>query len=481
MASRQPVAIPFPLSTAPGTPTHKQESPGRLLNCYAEPLGQGAPNVSIIRRAPGLLTFGTTSRTGFRGLIEINGTLYAAFSGQLEKFTSAGGASTNVGALTGTKKGFFARNNAPTPNQVFVDPDGNIATFTTVSVTNSYPDVDLPAVNSVCSIDGYFVFTTGNGKAFASDLNSTAINPLSFGTAEAKPDGLTRAIAYGGQLFLFGGFTTEIWSDVGATPFPFQRAVVMPRGIAGPYCVAGFEDAFGRALCWVGDDNAVYRLNGYTPEKISPPDLDGLIEDVTDKTLLEMSVYMSRGHAFVMLSSSTWSWVFDLNTDKWAERDSYLSSRTRIIGGLFAFNKWLCGDVLTGSVLWITDTTHQENTNPFRWRVESGPVEEFPIGQRVGRADFNFVTGVGEASGTDPIQTDPTVEISWSDDGGTIYRAPILRKLGRQARTTGLVSLVACTGRSSWNGRRWRLDIADPIYVGFMGGTQAESPRASDV
>jgi len=471
-----PANVPFPLSTAPGS--RPQESAGRILNAYVEPLTDGAPSGRKYVRAPGLRNFGTTSRSGYRGSIEIAGILYSAFNGQMEKHTSVGGASTNVGALNGTKKGFFARNNAVTPDQVFCDPDGNIAVFTSSSVTNSYPDPDLPAVNSVCSIDGYLVFTTGNGRAYATDLNSTSVNALSFGTAESKPDGLVRCIPYAGQLWLFGGFTTEVWADVGTIPFPFQRSVVIPRGLAGPYCIAGQEDAFGRALVWIGDDSAVYQLNGYTPDKISSPDIDALIEAVTDKTQLEVSVYISRGHGMVQISSTTWTWVLDLNTSKWSERNSYGLTRSRIIGGINAFgSKWLCGDSQTGNIQEITSAVFSEVLSPFRMRLESGAVEKFPTGARIGRADFSFVTGVGQASGTDPIQTNPTVEISWSDDGGQTWSAPIQRKLGRQSETRDLVSLVACTGRSSWNGRRWRIDVADPVYVGFLGATQAEDPR----
>lgn len=472
----KPQDIPFPLSTAPGL--RAQESGGRLINCYAEALAKTAPYPRIYRRAPGLQNFGTTARTGFRGAIEVGGTLYCAFSGQLEKWTSsAGGASTNVGALNGTVKGFFARNNATTPDKVFVDPSGNIATFTPTAVTNSYPDVDLPAVNSVCAIDGYLVFTTGSGRAYASGLNSTSIDALSFGSADAKADGLTRAIPFGSQLLLLGPTSTEVWGDTGASPFPFARSAVIPRGLAGPYCIAGHEDGFGKALMWVGDDNRVHRLNGYSTDPVSPPDLDALIEAVTDKTTLHASVYISRGHAFWQLTSPTWSWAFCVDNSLWHERSSYGLTYSRIIGGIGVFGKWLCGDVSTGNVQEITSAVHQEIGSPFRARLESGPVENFPIGSRVGRADFNFVTGVGVASGTDPIQTDPTVEISWSDDGGQNWGTPYLRKLGRQSETRGLVSLVANTGRSSWNGRRWRIDVADPVHVGFLGGTQAESPK----
>jgi hypothetical protein len=26
-------------------------------------------------------------------------------------------------------------------------------------------------------------------------------------------------------------------------------------------------------------------------------------------------------------------------------------------------------------------------------------------------------------------------------------------------------------------GDRWRLDVTDPVYVGFLGGTQSSNPR----
>ena len=129
----KPSEIPWPLQTNPGL--RGQESGGRIINGYWDGLEKTSPVPRIYRRLPGLKTFGTTARTGYRDAVEIQGVLYAAFSGQLEKFTSAGGASTNVGTLNGTKKGFYARNNAATPDKVFVDPDGNIATFTPTSRT----------------------------------------------------------------------------------------------------------------------------------------------------------------------------------------------------------------------------------------------------------------------------------------------------------------------------------------------------------
>jgi hypothetical protein len=468
--------IPVPLSTAPGS--KYQESAGRLKNCYAEPLGETAANKFVIRRAPGLVNFGTTTESGCRGFLEVGGVLYIGMSGKLEKLTSAGGASVNVGNMTGTSKGFFAHNNNTTPDKWFVSPDGDIAIFTPTTVTNAWPDGDLPAVNSTCVIDGYGVFTTGDGRCFATELNSTSVNALSFGKAEAKPDGLTRCIAWGDKLMLFGPETTEVWTNAGTSPFPFARNFVIPRGIAGPYCVTGFEDSFSKVPVWVGDDNKVHRYAGGDTNTISPPDLNALIEEVSDKTELEMCSYISRGHPFIQLSSATWTWVFDLDTEKWHERDSYLETRSRITQTYYAFGKWLCGDTETGNVQQVIVSAKDEIDSPLRFRIESGPVQDFPYGTVVGRADFYFVTGVGEASGSDPDQTDPTVEISWSDDG-LLWSNPVQRKLGRQSQTVALISLIAETGRAAWMGRRWRIDISDSVYAGFLYGQQSDSSRAA--
>lgn len=468
--------IPFPVKSAPGA--RPQESGGRIINGYVEELGAQAASKTIIRRDPGLVNFGTSGRTGFRGAFVSNGVTYAAFSGKLEKWTSAGGASVNVGNLNGTKRGFFAANNNTTPDRVFVDPDGNIATFTTSSVTNSYPDGDLPSVNSVDQLDGYLVFTTGDGRAFATDLNTTSVNALSFGKAESKPDGLVRVVSWSGRLYLFGNQTTEIWTDAGTTPFPFARATVVPRGLAGPYCVSGYEDGFSRGPIFVGDDNCVYKMDGYTITKVSDPDLDGLIEAVADKTTLEATCYLSRGHAIWQLSCPAWTWKLDVTTSLWSQKDSYLATRTRISGAINTYGLWLTGDTESGDLQSIATAVNDEIGDPLRLRIESGPVMDFPGGSVVGRADFYFTTGVGIATGVDPVQTDPDVELSWSDDGGLSWSNPILRKLGRQSEPRQLISLVACTGRTTWQGRRWRLDVSSGVYAAFQFATMSDDPRA---
>lgn len=459
------VAISWTYSTSPGLKS--SEGAGRLINCYAEPLGKGGRAEYTLHRVPGMIEFGTSTRTGFRGGIVIAGSLYACFSGKLEKWTSAGGASTNVGNLTGTKKGFFAFNNAATPDKVFVDPDGNIATFTPSSVTNSF-DADLPAVNSVDQYDGYFVFTTGSGQIWTTGLNAVTVDPLAF-TTDQTSGGLVRGVVWSGRYYAFGNKASSVWSDVGTSPFPLARVAVIQRGIAGPYCVAGHEQNFARGLHFVGDDNKVYRLDGLTPVPVSPPDLDGLIESVSDKTTLEMAAYTSRGHGFIEVSSDEWTWVLNTATGWWHEKKKYQGVRSRVAGTFYAFNEWLAGDDDSGNIYQISKTTHLEDGDPITTEVWSLPVQKFPQHVRVGPTWIDMATGVGDATGSDPIATDPDIEIDWSDDGGQSFSTPRIRKIGRQASGTARVRINQC-GRSKAQGRIIRVKQSSPVHFGLLGG-----------
>ena len=74
-------------------------------------------------------------------------------------------------------------------------------------------------------------------------------------------------------------------------------------------------------------------------------------------------------------------------------------------------------------------------------------------------------------------RSDPSVAISWSDDGGVKWSVPLIRKLGRHANARQRVTVLN-TGLSGPQGRRWRIDVSDPVYVSLMGGEQSADIRA---
>lgn len=471
------VPIPFALSSSPGA--NPQESAGRLINAYAEPLGKDieaskklAPPAVVWRKNPGLTLFGASANTGFRGMQLVGSSLYAAWSGKASLFNSAGAETALTGTLNGTEKVFWARNNkVPTPDLVCVALATGAFTVTS-SAVSAFADTDVGAPNCVCFMDSFFIFSYGDGTLQASGQNAITIATTDKTTAQSKPGGLTRCLPFNGQLVALGPVFGEVYSDTAnPTGFPFTRSYVLQRGLIGPYAIAGHEDGFGSALIWVADDNSVVRHNGTpVPQKISPPDLDRLIAGVTDKTTLEASVYIAGGHPKWRLTCATFTWEFDIGSQKWNECKSYQQTRTRAISGHSAFGKWMMGDTQAGQLIYVDPTNYGELGNPLQFRMESGPVVNFPNRTKVARADFNFVTGVGQATGSDPTQTTPSVGISWSDDGGTTWSRQLVRQLGPQATPQRIT--VLRSGMTGTQGRRWRLQVSDAVYVAFLGASQ---------
>ena len=70
----------------------------------------------------------------------------------------------------------------------------------------------------------------------------------------------------------------------------------------------------------------------------------------------------------------------------------------------------------------------------------------------------------------------PTVAISISRDDGITYGNPWRRSLGVQAKSKTRVRVLNA-GLSGAQGDRWRWDITDPVYVGFIGATQSSELR----
>jgi hypothetical protein len=199
---------------------------------------------------------------------------------------------------------------------------------------------------------------------------------------------------------------------------------------------------------------------------------------VTDKTTLEMSSYISRGHGMIELSCPAWTWVLNTSTGWWHEKKKYLGLRSRVAGSVYAFSKWLTGDTDSGNMVEITNSSYVDIANPITTEVWSKPIQNFPARIQVPSIWIDISTGVGIATGSDPIATDPDIEIDWSDDGGQTFSTSRLRKIGRQAEGKTRVRVNQC-GRSGSQGRIIRVKQSSPVHFGLTGGQMATNLEAA--
>jgi hypothetical protein len=513
----------------------------------------------------------TTVATGLKNLINANATLAAASVSAISALgvltVSQAGAIGNstqlLPAITGTGSETVTLNpvaglmtgGAGTPGIIFA------------GVPLAYNGGGaLPQPNSVCFQDGYMFFTIADGRCFATAINSLSMNGLTFIFVLGRQDvTLLRGITFSGVLLLFTTGSCEIFQDaaIPAPAFPYSRSLVIDFGLIQPNAIAGWETGFAELL-WVAQDFGVYWLTTQStaPIKVSTPDLERLIEaQVRAGNTLEAGCYIHAGKKFWTLSSPAWSWEFNIKKPQggqWNERQSLLGGvygRWRFTGGHPAFNKWLGGDTQSGNLLWIDSTNFTEHGQPQLWRIESGPVKNFPGQIRVARADFDFDMGTGiavsnfqmivagaaasptgairltvndtaqaktndqanvsavggtvEANGSWPITVvdathidlqgsvfvhaytsggvaidvtstpnavNPVCAISCSLDGIN-WDVPSIRSLGLQAKAKRFRASVKNRGQSGPMGNRWRIDITDPVPVGFFGGTQSSNMR----
>jgi hypothetical protein len=467
----KPANIPFPLSSFPGA--NPQEGAGRLINCYAEPLGEpskpSAPAQQVWRGSSGLSQHAITAQTGYRGGLLVNNLSYEVFLNRVETVTAAG-VVNDLGAFPGTKKVSIARNQAGNPDVVAVDVDNGAYQLSGGGAPVFYNAAGiLPVPNSVCFQDGYLFFTIADGRVFATALNSLAMNALTQITVGSKADvTLLRGIPFSGLLFLFTTGSCEVWQDAAspAPNFPYARLTVLDVGLVQSAAIAGWETGFSELL-WVAQDFGVYWMSpgSLAPIKVSPSDLDRLIEtQVRAGNLLEAGCYSEGGKKFWHLSSPLWSWEFNLSTKKWNERVSLVGGvyvRWRATGGHPAFNKWIVGDQISGNLLFHDNTNYTENGAFQLFRIESGPVRDFPHQLRIARADFDFVFGVGQNVGNYQM----TVLGAAAGTGGVVR---LTVNGTTQAKTRDEVRVLGVLGTIEANGT-FPMTVVDSTHIELQG------------
>lgn len=240
-----------------------------------------------------------------------------------------------------------------------------VLTLAQITDPNCYPS------STVTYFDGYFCFVrNGTKEFFLSPL--FGIGPFDatlFASKEATADLLLAIANSHEQLFLFGQERTETWYDAGNAPptFPFQRSdgALVQRGLAAVHSVV-IED---NTVFFLGDDLMYYRLQGFEPVRISDHGVEAqwsTYSTVADCFGLTFTIF---GHKMIVLTFPTAraTWVLDLSTRRWHERESWLGQnadtslgRWRVSWVLPAYNRILMGDSQSGQIVQLNENVYTE-------------------------------------------------------------------------------------------------------------------------
>ena len=454
-ASMPSISLQLPVGSTIGR--SGQEANQRLINGYVETLGDDGEGKSkfVIYADPGLTLFNQDyayAKTP-RGLILLDDNhLLGVLGFQVAKF-GTDGTSTFLTNLSGTDHVTMALNMNATP-QVAIVTDGG-AYYLLIGSSLSVPTTSFGAPNSVCYVKGYYVFTTSAGQIFHSAVDDgTSFNALSFDYANSDPDGLVRGVAHVGYLYAFGKKSLEIWQNVGTTPFAFAPVQqYIEHGLLAKYSVAQND----KGLMWVDHRGIVRWGRDGGAQRVSTHTVERAIEELsdTDRAALRGSYATSQGHEWYTLSSPSWTWVLDLQANRWHQRQSY--SNTRWIGGdsIWFNGHWITADYRNGTLYTLNADDFTENGDEFTMELWCKHAHNFPDAFVCDQLNIDVISGAGLEYG-DIEDTDPVITVDVSDNGGKTFRFERTASIGKQGDYNKLVSINQW-GRISQKGRIWRI------------------------
>ena len=444
----------IPTGSDPGT--YKQEGSAKVLNAYAEAGGASRKSAYTITPVAGMKTFGSYSGGACRGLlyVEDDDVIYAVRGGQIHKFEEDA-TSTLLGYVEGTQSLSIARNDNDNQQVVIVSDNYAYQLQNEQLDQLSYGDYLTPAGVTYCN--GYFVFWQGDGRFFASELQSTEVTALNFATAEGDPDGLTAAFGMVKTLYLVGRRTIEVWAinPNAGDGFPFQPigGAHLSIGCISPHSVVEFD----QSMAFVGEDNVVYMVRGYQEAAISNDEVSELIEADTNKAGITATTYNRGRNKFLMLQGTDWTREFNLATNEWHNRESIYGGPWHCVHYARAWGRDFFGDTKLGQIFEADYTIHTDDGDAQVWGFDTQIFHAFPNGLSFERVDLDMETGDGIS-----LTEDAKLMVSWSDDNGRTWsaeRRPSLGKTGEYSTRARLQRLGQCGGK----GRMFRVRISDPV------------------
>lgn len=445
----------------------------RLINAYAEQQGDDAKAPLAVLACPGLISCCEVTDTPGRGLIYLDDLdcAYAVHSSGVYKIELSDDdpftlTATRIGTVPGTDQVQLSRNQADPP-QISIHCDaGEYYIENDVVKTVTATDFTTAPVSSE-NVSGYTVYGEENGRVNFSSINDCAsIDALDFFTAEQYADKLTRLKADGSDLFIFSRRSVEPWRVTGDTDLPFSL-------IGGSVSVVGLDAANAlvssdNTLMWPGADSVVYRMQGYTPQRISTHAIERSISGDSDSENIAGLSFTFEGHSFACWTGDTYTVAYDAATGAWHNRESYENSgKWRFRNAIFAWGKTIGQDALSGDLLYIDADTYDEDGDPMIWGMDTPILHA--VGGNGGIVDslhIDIATGVGAPLSTDQ-GFDPKLMLSWSVDGGNTFKGNRELSLGALGQYQTRIR-TRRLGRFGDKGIMFRLRISDPVIRGIV-------------
>jgi hypothetical protein len=313
----------------------------------------------------------------------------------------------------------------------------------------------------------------GTNQFYISGSNDITFDALDFASAESNAEPIVRLLVNHSDIVIFKRSVTEIWRATGDIDFPFSRDsnAAIEQGCAAPWSAVSMDNS----VFWIGaaaeGGGIVWRLNGYTPQRVSTDAIEYAIASYGDISDAVGYAYQQEGHTFYMLTfpSAGATWCYDAATQLWHQR-AYLDPSTGQLGrhrsschGYYG-GLHIVGDFSTGDLYALDLDYHYDGAAPMpsvRAAAHvSGPDYQWVIHNCL---QIDMEVGWGLESG---FASAPVALLDWSNDGGHTWGNQHPASIGKQGQYAARVRWTRL-GRA--RDRVYRLTITDPVRRVIIG------------
>lgn len=428
--------------------------------------GDGSRSRTVLRTHAGLTTFTTGLDGAGRGVREMGGVLYVV-AGQVLYSIDSSGSAMNLGAILGSGRCVLTDNFIPDTRRQLVIMTGERAyVYDTQTGLAEVTDVDLAAValfDTATTVDSYTIYRTEDGFIFSAVTDATDINALDFKTAESNSDRSVSVWEVYGDVWLLGAETIEVFRNTGDLDDPFQRVQTIDTGCGAKYSPQSLDNG----VFWIDETGRVWRADGFNPVRVSDHAVEQYLSSV-DYSQAFGFTYVDRGHEFYGFTvPGGKTFLYDVATLKWHRRKSVATDFWRVNGIDRCYGLELCMDYATGTVWKLDTSTVLEGTDRMPRERISGYLHDDTNPITVNRITLIADTGNALVTGTTP-QTDPQIEMRYSDDGGRNWSTWQLRSLGLVGEYGQRINWTRLGQIKAGKQRAFHFRVTDPVRCDFL-------------
>lgn len=300
-------------------------------------------------------------------------------------------------------------------------------THTLTTLSYGFPE----GCKTIDYINGAFVACEPDTQNFnrSEPLNAFFWDVTKVQTSDSNPDNVTGQAVSHNELIVFNKTSAEVHYDNNGE-FVRNTSGILEVGCDAPYSIVRLDNT----IFWLGNTDAgngiVWKLNGYTPTRISSYAVEFALQQMDDLTDSIAFAYQQDGHHYYVLTlpSGGKTFVHDVNTGLWHERANFA-------GG--AFYRWeaqeyaffaglhLVCDYSEGHIYSIDPTHYQYGSGPIKWmRSWLAPSSDMKR-VRHSKLQLDIEAGTGLIDGTDA-----QAMLRFSDDGGHTWSNELWRSMG---------------------------------------------------